>query len=270
MSSFDIPSSPPTRSEQELPQSQPRLSSRLTPPPSAPSTRKTRKAKANPSVTPRKFRRFFAPRSTSTGTQHSSAARHALYDITGNRQDFAPSSPLLEPVLPTTETNTQENDTQDFPRDLKRRKLLHSTESSPGSKSGGQGRDSATENILPDHPYTRAKYLRDNPAASVYAQPFGNVLLPDNQHIPSPYSRATAIPSSPCERASSGKQVKVREDPIRWALPTPKRISNPLAECGLNARLLQLSFANSSRGNRQRIEYPVNGSEIPPPLMHLF
>lgn len=98
--------------------SQPSVSS----PPS--NGRPGRKEKRNPSITPRKFTKFFTPRTARVNTR-----RHALYDITppANNRNGVQSSP----IRPFKSINGQENSPTGFTRELKRRKLLHINESSP-------------------------------------------------------------------------------------------------------------------------------------------
>ena len=111
-----LPSSPPPRRSATL------SASLLSSPPQAPSSRG--KERRNPSITPRKFQRFFTPRSRVSS--HPSAARKALCDLTApalNRCQ-TPSSPLKPisegPRLPHLQ------DPQDVHRG-KRRKVHHAT-----------------------------------------------------------------------------------------------------------------------------------------------
>ncbi|RFU34939.1 hypothetical protein B7463_g1426, partial [Scytalidium lignicola] len=108
-----------SNSEPQLPpSSQPSASSPLS------NGRSGRKERRNPSITPRKFNKFFTPRTTRV-----SSGRHALYDITppANNRSGIQSSPLR----PFRAINGQENSPTGFTRELKRRKLLHTTEPSP-------------------------------------------------------------------------------------------------------------------------------------------
>ncbi|KAK3359965.1 WD40-repeat-containing domain protein [Lasiosphaeria hispida] len=91
----------------------------LSSPPRAPSS--LGKERRNPSITPRKFQRFFTPRSRVSS--QPSAARRALRDLAGpalNRCQ-TPSSPL-KPI-------SEDNGLDDLPtlRVVKRRKVQHST-----------------------------------------------------------------------------------------------------------------------------------------------
>ena len=93
----------------------------LSSPPRAPSSRG--KERRNPSITPRKFERFFTPRSRVSS--QPSAARRALRDLAGpalNRCQ-TPSSPL-KPI-------SEENSLNDHPvnyRGAKRRKVQHTSD----------------------------------------------------------------------------------------------------------------------------------------------
>jgi hypothetical protein len=87
----------------------------------------TRKERRNPSITPRKFNRFFTPRSLRSSDATSS--RRALHEISGlaNSRAVNQSSPIRAPRV----VSGQENTPTTFTRDLKRRKLYHTPEASP-------------------------------------------------------------------------------------------------------------------------------------------
>ncbi|KAK8110444.1 WD40 repeat-like protein [Apiospora kogelbergensis] len=103
---------------------------------SSPPRRNNAKERRNPSVTPRKFKRFFTPRSNlRSQTTHISPARKALRDLAGpqinNRyQTPAPSSPLQPPNEEDEDRLIDENLTSND-RATKRRKFHHTPESSP-------------------------------------------------------------------------------------------------------------------------------------------
>lgn len=86
-----------------------------------------RKERRVPSITPRKFSRFFTPRSQNYCKRSSS--RHALYDITApiNNRNGIQSSPLR----PFQDMPGQENGAIPFTRELKRRKVFHTPSVSP-------------------------------------------------------------------------------------------------------------------------------------------
>lgn len=103
----------------------------------SPPRRNNGKERRNPSITPRKFRRFFTPRtgvSSHLASGHISPARKALRDLAAptlnhRLQTPAPSSPLKassEYGQDDQDENTIENDLR-----AKRRKLQHTPESSP-------------------------------------------------------------------------------------------------------------------------------------------
>jgi hypothetical protein len=97
----------------------PDLSRSLLPPSSQNST----KEKRPPSITPRKFSRFFTPRSH--GNDLGSSSRRVLFDVTipaNNRNGISSS-----PIRAYNSMNSGEDSPTSFPRDLKRRKLFHSS-----------------------------------------------------------------------------------------------------------------------------------------------
>ncbi|KAK8017499.1 WD40 repeat-like protein [Apiospora rasikravindrae] len=103
---------------------------------SSPPRRNNGKERKNPSITPRKFKRFFTPRSSlSSHITHISPARRALKELAGpqvnNRyQTPAPSSPLQPPDEGEEDLLPNEDFTSNF-RSSKRRKFHHTPESSP-------------------------------------------------------------------------------------------------------------------------------------------
>lgn len=86
-----------------------------------------KKERRQSSITPRKFNRFFTPRSH--GRLITSSSRAALQDITApvNDRNGAQSSPIR---LSTNWTGV-ENSPAAFTREMKRRKLLHTPSPSP-------------------------------------------------------------------------------------------------------------------------------------------
>lgn len=132
------------------------------------------KERRNPSITPRKFKRFFTPRSRVPS--RVSSARKALQDLGApdlNRkhnpyQTPAPSSPLGH-LSSFIEETVEEEDEDDFNDQLdaqlpKRRKLHHTPDSSPC-------RPNLTTNpsrfSLPSSPSTRSRLL--SPMRSLYS-----------------------------------------------------------------------------------------------------
>ena len=105
------------------------------------------KEKRQPSITPRKFRRFFTPRSLP-----QSSSRRALVDITTpvNNRNGIQSSPLQA----SNNSATRETSPTVFTRDMKKRKLLHtpsppheglSLETSPLLEQSRESEDSNLE-----------------------------------------------------------------------------------------------------------------------------
>ena len=177
-----------------------------------------RKERRNPSVTPRKFNRFFTPRSH--GSLQLTDARQALHDITTSRNETQSS-----PLRPFKCISGQENGTTVFTRDPKRRKVVHTFESSPG------------------HDLSNLK-SPDKPSTPVQN---GGCIEEDLHHIQ----------SSPCDRISEF----VDEDE-QHQQPAPLKRITPFEERGLGAQLLQLSIGTSTRPRRQHHVYPVNGTVI--------
>ena len=89
------------------------------------------KEKRLTSITPRKFTRFFTPRSH--GPSAAGSSRRILFDVTApanNRRGVQSS-----PIRPLNTTADQENSPISFTRDMKRRKLLHTPEPTLTEKS---------------------------------------------------------------------------------------------------------------------------------------
>jgi len=89
------------------------------------------KEKRPPSITPRKFTRFFTPRSHGSSATRSS--RRALFDVTtpANNRNGIQSSPIRA----FSSIGGQENSPTSFTREMKRRKLLHTPSSSSDSSN---------------------------------------------------------------------------------------------------------------------------------------
>jgi hypothetical protein len=200
--------------------SSPREHSFSSPPKPLTYGRDGRKERRNPSVTPRKFSRFFTPRSHSS--IHLTSARQALNDITAcNNRNGTQSSPLG----PFKSITAQEDSPTSFSRDLKRRKLFHTLQSSP------------------DH-----KYSKESDGGDFSAIQGRNVELTQEM------DDSKGIPSSPCDRPAQVEQrIMERENQE----PT-KRIT-PVNCRGLGGRLLQSSYGVLARPRRQHIAYPAYG-----------
>jgi hypothetical protein len=138
-----LPSSPSRRSATLS-------ASLLSSPPRAPSSHGNEKERRNPSITPRKFRRFFTPRSRVSSVP--SAARKALCDLTAPALNrcLTPSSPLKPiseelnlPRLPDAHRgkrrkfnhSTPEKQTNHLPSPLNSSPLLPTAGLQPGFSS---------------------------------------------------------------------------------------------------------------------------------------
>lgn len=135
-----------------------------------------RKTRANPSITPRKFRRFFTPRTqestSATPKLDLSTSRQALHEITGQpKRKRTQPSPLRNDSIKTTKQEDSTTITPDSKRGVKRRKL----DSSPA-------------------PHIKEYGLK----VSGWDSPSGQ--WPN-------------VPSSPCERAAEAglEEVKIKE-----------------------------------------------------------
>lgn len=118
----------------------------MSPSPSRPSGRERR----NPSITPRKFTRFFTPRIVET--TRPSSSRRALIDIT------QPALNETSPARTTRRTGILDSSPPpEFPRDLKRRKVFHTPDATPDSKEHGyHGRHSGESDALHSSPCERS------------------------------------------------------------------------------------------------------------------
>lgn len=116
------------------------VASNPSPPPSSPIRGK--KERRAPSVTPRKFNRFFTPRS-SHGSLPNTRSRKVLNDISAPNNRYTQSSPLQ----PFRDINGQESSPLGFTRESKRRKVLHTPEMSPGKELGFVGAHDEDSNL---------------------------------------------------------------------------------------------------------------------------
>jgi hypothetical protein len=204
---------PPPAQTPSLPDQPPSLS----PGKQTASARDERKERRNPSITPRKFNRFFTPRSLRSSDAISS--RHALHEInySTNGRDVTQSSPIRPPRI----VSGQENTPTTFTRDLKRRKLYHTPDSSPG------------------HTYLEGKGQEDG------FKVMQDVELRDQDEN---------IPSSPCERIPRDLKLIEKEaaqEPLSRVVQMEAR--------GLGAQLLQLSINAQTSSRRLRLSYPIDG-----------
>jgi hypothetical protein len=210
-------------SSQELPLSS-QLSNLSPPRPSiyGPNGRKERR---QPSITPRKFNRFFTPRSL--GSRSVSSARHALHEIAAPalNRNVTQSSPLR----PFRNIGDQENTPTAFPRGLKRRKTIHTPEPTP------------------EHAYSSSKELELGLMPLVE----GKRLKPDD---------VDQIPSSPCARITRGvDDAEEGGEEGCGASYAPLNRIIPLSSRSLGGQLLNRTLGRLTRSRRQHHVYPVNG-----------
>lgn len=185
--------------------------------------RNGQKERKPPSITPRKFTRFFTPRSHGPG--RLSASRQALFDITApaNNRGGVQSSPLR----PFRDISTQENNSPaSFTRELKRRKVIHTPESSPDDPSP-------------------SKRFQSNP---------NFVFEDDSEREDESQDTLPMLPRTAQSSLSRRLNMLSRNSP-------PKRITQ-LDDRGLSGRLLQLSMGFSSGSRRQQFQYPVIGKSF--------
>lgn len=180
----------------------------------------SQRERRNPSITPRKFNRFFTPRSQ--GYLPSSTARQALHDVTRtlSNRDGIQSSPLR----PTRNATGQENGPTAFTRDLKRRKLLHIPNPMPEHTCLEKHLQSPNYMVIQDRD-SEAEYLAD-------------------------------IPSSPSPHVIPYTEY-VGDERGGFSGPTKRII--PMEGRGLAGQLCQFSIGNSTRPRRWPLLYPVHG-----------
>lgn len=206
---------PPSSQELPLPDDSYRTQ---TPPPQATSSRRE---KRKPSVTPRKFKRFFTPRSLeSTGI---SSPRHALHETNGiaNRRSIHQRSPVRHPRPLFGQENVRTPST----RDSKRRKIYHTPDSSP----------------VPPH--------------------VANMQLPAVMEDVRSGEEDQNMPSSPCERVHQdftgipGEPFlpeQILEKPVKPIVKMEQR--------GLSAHLLQMRINDTETSRPKHLSFPVNGT----------
>lgn len=210
-----------TKSSQESPSLAVTLSaSHLSPQQPPTYTREGRKERRDPSITPRKFTRFFTPRSH--GAPKQTSARQALFEITAsaNNRNGVQSSPLQS----LRSIPGQENGPVVFTRELKRRKVIHASDEGTSKKKIGH-RD----------------FLNRTEAA----------LKEDEEQ-----EDTLDIPSSPCERAFTNMYG---DEEVSYTYTQPIRRLVPAEERGISGRLMHLSLGSSARSGRRHFRYPVDG-----------
>ncbi|KAK3499191.1 WD40-repeat-containing domain protein [Neurospora hispaniola] len=209
----------------------------IPPIPSSPPPRSSAKERRNPSITPRKFRRFFTPRVIANN--HPSASQRALRDLAGPllERSHTPSSPLrpiseeeIPDVLPSL---------QDGQRSSKRRKITHA--------STPKRAEASHVSHLP------------SPAATSPA------LLPTpelkHDRLGSPIHSIRKLPS---QLALDGDEAESEEsdDDDEQELPTTRRRPNrapiQLDRRGLGAQLVQRVTGGMPGAGNRFLSFPVS------------
>jgi hypothetical protein len=182
------------------------------------------KERKNPSITPRKFRRFFTPRPRVPShhrSAHISPARRALRalaapEVNNRYQTPAPSSPLKPP---TEEDYIQGENAVENTR-AKRRKIHHTPESSP---------------CRPQH-------------------------LESSTHVqPSVGGLALLSPMLSMKSSQELSESDESEDEDLLSQKPIKRLS-PLTSRGMAGHLIQRETGGMPRPGRSYMSYPVAGS----------
>jgi len=184
-----------------------------------------RKERRNPSITPKKFSRFFTPRSQ---LSNGGPARQVFNDIT------APSNnrlSILSSPIRSSSRAEKHDAPSTFPRDLKRRKVFHAPKNTP------------------DHVYSESK---GNGGFEV-------LQVEDSDHA------LQNICSSPCERAVRLGQVREMKDEEEEKDEDEEDLEplgriHQVDQRGLGGKLLQSMSGLPARSGRQHYAYPVNGS----------
>lgn len=180
-----------------------------------------RKEVRQPSITPRKFSRFFTPRSH--GPFASKSTRRALFDITepSNNRNGIQSSPIRSSSNALGERD--EGSPQLFTREMKRRKLFHVAASTSDE----------------DFAVADAKARRQSTPSSRAMSEDGNIF------------------SSPCGRDMDKIGAQVALTRQSKSHREYRRIER-LEDRGISGRLAQISMGSLSSRRRQPM-YPVPG-----------
>jgi hypothetical protein len=177
------------------------------------------KEKRQPTITPRKFTRFFTPRSHGP---IASSSRRALEDITApvNNRNGVQSSPIrsAKPIA------GQDNSPTIFTRDLKRRKLLHTPSPSPENSSPAK-------------------------AHSIYQ--------PQVSDDEDPKDRRRDFSSPYWKNVEDG--VREHHSPSLKPTNASLRHIRQLDTQGISGQLLQLNIGSRSTHSRRRSMWPVSG-----------
>lgn len=194
------------------------------------------KEKRNPSITPRKFKKFWTPQPQRSYGAPNGPSRRGLLFVQNLRSSHLPSGQNVQssPVQPPA--FDEENPSPDFPRHLKRQKRSHILDA-------GESKDLS---FAPAH------------------------------HEPNSESRSGSnneeIQSSPCPRGSGSclrtdeSSDSDEEEAIETPRPNvanPKQLAKPVQrwnyDGGLSAQLFEMQLGRGSRPGRLRYDYPING-----------
>lgn len=194
--------------------------------------RASSKEKRQPSITPRKFTRFFTPRSH--GPSASGSSRRVLFDVTApaNNRNGIQSSPIRSAY----DVCGQENSPVSFTREMKRRKLLHTPNSSPEPSITEKGSPCDIQNTSHGEEVVQGQDMPE----SLFTEDFEKSTCE-----PSTY------PDYNCDLPSS----IITEEPSTKAFVLPIR---SIGSRGLAGSLLRMRLGSNS--SRRRTEsYPISG-----------
>lgn len=175
------------------------------------------KERRKPSITPRKFTRFFTPRSVQSSNIGST--RRSLFDASASQINRnGTRSSFIRP------SRGQENNTSPFGREFKRRKLVQLVEE-----------DSCFERSM---------------TPCIAPAPFTGVELNHKDSVsPSQISVDSAIDMFHEEEFEEEEEIA--------SIQLPSERIQRLDDRGLSGRLLHLNLGSNSRSNKQRHVYPV-------------
>ena len=223
MSSFKSAENKEPSSSQDIPSSD--AQSSLSPQRPPPSTRENgRKERRNPSITPRKFGRFFTPRSQAS--KHPSPGRQALNDIAtppNNRRG------LSSPIRFTIRGEKDENPSTIPTRNSKKRKLTHTPEATP------------------DHIYAESKEHEEF-----------ETLRDENAH-----HDLQNIQSSPCERAANvGQDQDEHGELLQRIIPIDQRgiggrLLQSMSGLPTRSRRQRYAYPVNGKASLNLIEEPI-------------
>ncbi|KAK3398940.1 WD40-repeat-containing domain protein [Sordaria brevicollis] len=212
-------------------------SNNIPPIPSSPPSRSSAKERRNPSITPRKFKRFFTPRVIANNS-NPTASQRALRDLAGPllQRGHTPSSPLrpiseeeIPDVLPSL---------QDAQRSSKRRKIAHASTPKRAEASHVSHLPSPAATSPPTLPTPELKRGR----------------------LGSPIHSIRKLPS---QLALDGDEVESEEsEDDEQELPTTRRRPNrapiQLDRRGMGAQMVQRITGGMPGAGNRTLSYPVS------------